>query len=98
MRLSFAAFASTKLPSTDKCWPCTQPHFHTLPNDLLEQLLKQLRLLKPSVPVLGERGVMRDLLIESEAGEPPPRQVHAQLFHQPALTGDAVEIPDQQNA
>jgi hypothetical protein len=52
-----------------------QPHFHTLPNDLLEQLLKQLRLLKPSVPVLGERGVMWNLLIETEAGEPPPRQM-----------------------
>jgi len=25
MRLSFAAFASTKLPSTDRCWPCTNP-------------------------------------------------------------------------
>ena len=58
-----------------------QPHFHTLPNDLLEQLLKQLRFLKPSVPVLGERGVMWNLLIETEAGEPPPRQMHAQFFH-----------------
>jgi hypothetical protein len=25
MRLSFAAFASTKLASTDSCWPCTNP-------------------------------------------------------------------------
>src|SRR5436305_1742298 len=54
-----------------------QPHFHTLPNDLLEQLLKQLRLLKPSVPVLREGGVMRDLLIETQAREPAPRQVRA---------------------
>src|SRR5205823_9990338 len=58
-----------------------QPHFHTLPNDLLEQLLKQLRLLKPSVPVLREGGVMRDLLIETQAREPAPRQAHAQLLH-----------------
>ena len=25
IRLSLAAFASTKLPSTDRCWPCTSP-------------------------------------------------------------------------
>src|SRR5205823_11434771 len=25
MRLSLAAFASTKLPSTDRCFPCTSP-------------------------------------------------------------------------
>jgi hypothetical protein len=75
-----------------------QPHFHALAHDLLEQLLKQLRLLKPSVPVLGERRMMRDLLIEAEPGEPAPRQMHAQFLHQPALAGDAVQITDQQNA
>jgi hypothetical protein len=75
-----------------------QPHLHTLPHDLLEQLLEQLRFLKPPVPVLGERGMMRYLLIEPQPGEPPPRQVHAQFFHQLALAGNAVEIADQQNA
>jgi len=30
----------------------------------------------------GERGVMRDLLIETQTGEPAPRQVHAQFLHQ----------------
>jgi hypothetical protein len=48
-----------------------QPHFHTLPHDLLEQLLEQLRFLKAPVPVLGERRVMRNLLIEPQTGEPP---------------------------
>ena len=75
-----------------------QSHLHTLPHDLFEQLLEQFRLLKPSVPVLGERRVMRNLLIEPQPREPAPRQMHAQLFHQPSLTGDAVEITDQQNA
>src|SRR5205814_7015093 len=78
--------------------PLHQSHFHTLPNDLLEQLLKQLRLLKPSVPVLRERGVMWDFLIETQTREPAPRQVHAQFLHQFALTGDAVQIPNQQYA
>ena len=42
--------------------------------------------------------MMRDLLIEPQTGEPSPRQVHAQFFYQFALTGDAVQIADQQNA
>ena len=28
MRLAFAALASTKLPSTDRCLPCTNPTPH----------------------------------------------------------------------
>jgi hypothetical protein len=42
-----------------------QSHFHTLPHDLLKQLLEQLRLLKPSVPILRECGMVRNLLIEN---------------------------------
>jgi len=53
--------------------PLHQSHFHTLPHDLLEQLLEQFRFQKPSVPVLGKCGVMRNLLIEAQAGEPAPR-------------------------
>jgi hypothetical protein len=78
--------------------PSHQSHFHTLPHDLFEQLLKQLRFLKPSMPVFRERGVMRDFLIETQAREPAPRQVHAQFLHQLALTGDAVQVADQQDA
>ena len=50
------------------------------------------------MPVLRERGVMRNLLIEAETGEPAPGQMHAQLFHQLAFTGDAVQIANQQYA
>jgi hypothetical protein len=28
------------------------------------------------MPVLGKRGVMRNLLIEVQSGEPTPRQMH----------------------
>jgi hypothetical protein len=49
-----------------------QVHFHALPHDLLKQLLEQLRFLEAAVAVLGERGVMRNLLIETQTGEPPP--------------------------
>src|SRR5262252_2532878 len=41
-----------------------QPHFHALSYDLFKQLLEQPRLLKPSVPVLGERRMVGNLLIE----------------------------------
>jgi hypothetical protein len=41
---------------------------------------------------------MRNLLIETQTGEPAPRQMHAQLFHQLALAGNAVQIANQQNA
>src|ERR1700745_2912730 len=78
--------------------PLHQSHFHTLPHHLFEQLLKQLRFLKPSVPVFRERGMMRYLLIEAQSGEPAPCQVHAQFLYQLPLTGDAVQVADQQNA
>ena len=67
-----------------------QSHFHTLAHDLFKQLLEQLRFLKPPMTVLGESRVMRDLLIETQTGEPAPGQVHAQFFHQLALAADAV--------
>src|SRR6202521_2231525 len=75
-----------------------QSHFHTLQHDLLKQLLEQLRFLKPSMPVFRERGVMRDLLIEAQTGEPAPRQVPAQFLHQLPLAGNAIQVADQQNA
>ena len=78
--------------------PLHQSYLHTLPHDLLKQLLEQLRCLKPSVPVFGERGMMRDLLIETQTREPAPGQMHAQFLHQLALAGDAVQIANQQNA
>jgi hypothetical protein len=48
----------------------------------LKQLLEQLRLLEPTVPILRERGVMRDLLIEAQAGKPAPGEMHSQFLDQ----------------
>ena len=42
--------------------------------------------------------MMWDLLIETQSRELAPSQVHAQFFHQLALTSDAVQIANQQNA
>src|SRR6201988_2398022 len=48
--------------------------------------------------VLGKRGVMGNLLIETESSKPAPGQMHLQFLDQLALAGDAIEIADQQNA
>ncbi len=50
------------------------------------------------MPVFRKRGVMWDLLIETQTGEPAPRQMHAQFLHQLPLAGDAIQIADQENA
>jgi len=75
-----------------------QSRFQTACHDLLKQLLKQLRLLETTVTILGERGVVRNLLVEPQSRKPAPRQMHAQFLHQLALTGNAVQIADQQDA
>ena len=75
-----------------------QASFHATGDDLLKDLLKQIRFLESSMPVLGKRGVMRNLLIEAQSGEPSPRQMHAQLFHQFPFARDPVEVADQQHA
>src|SRR5438132_3262740 len=40
---------------------------------------------------------MENILLKPQPGEPAPRQVHAQFFQQLPLTGDAVDIPQQQD-
>jgi hypothetical protein len=50
------------------------------------------------VPILRERGVMRDLLIEAQSGKPTARHMHAQFLDQLALAGDAVRIADEEDA
>ena len=48
--------------------------------------------------ILRKRGVMWNLLIETETCEPAPRQMHAQFLNQLALAADAIQIANQQNA
>ena len=47
--------------------------------------------------VLRKRGVVRNLLIETETCEPPPRQMHAQFLNKFALAADPLQIADQHN-
>jgi hypothetical protein len=58
-------------------------------------LLERLRLLKASVTILRKRGVMRNLLIETETCKPAPCQMHAQFLDKLALAADAGQIADQ---
>ena len=78
-------------------FPFDQTDFRAAVHDLFKELLKQVRFLEAAMTILGKRGVMRNFLIEAEPGEPPPSEMHAQLFDQFALAGDAIQIPDQQN-
>jgi len=73
-----------------------QPGLYSAGDNLLKELLKQIRFLKSSMPVLGKRRVVRNFLVEAESREPAPRQMHAQLFRQFPLARDAVQIADQQ--
>jgi hypothetical protein len=41
---------------------------------------------------------VRNLLIETQAGKPAAGQMHAQLLHQLAFIGDAMQVADQQDA
>src|SRR6476620_4105596 len=75
-----------------------QSSLYAAADDLLKDLLKQIRFLESTMPVLGKRGVMRNLLIEAQSGEPAPCQMHTQLFHQSPFARDPVEIADQQQA
>ena len=54
-----------------------QSRLYAAGDDLLKDLLKQIRFLESSMPVLGKRRVVRDLLIEAQSGKPTPRQMHA---------------------
>src|SRR6201993_1946246 len=75
-----------------------QSGFPAAIHDLFKELLKEVRLLKASMTVLGKRRVMGNLLIEAESGKPAPGQMHLQFLDQLALAGDTIEIADQQDA
>src|SRR5215469_10819717 len=70
-----------------KMRPLHQSHFHALPHDPLKQLLEQLRLRKPSMAVVRERGMVWVLFDRN----PGPRNVakpdESAAFHQLALLG-----------
>jgi len=75
-----------------------QSGLQTARYDLFKPLLEHVRLLKTPLKILGKRGVVRDLLIEAQAGKPAPGQMHAQFFDQFALAGDAIQIANPQDA
>jgi hypothetical protein len=98
MRLNRLAFAGNKAALHGQVLALDEPSFHATVHDLFKELLKEVRLLKASMTVLGKRGVMGNLLIEAESGKPAPGQMHLQFLDQLALAGDAIEIADQQDA
>jgi hypothetical protein len=87
-----AALGSTKLPSTDNLFPWSSPLSRQRATN---NCSKSFYSWKTLVAILRERGMMRDVLIESDADKLAPPQMHAQLLDQLALAGDAIEIADQ---
>ena len=82
------ALASIKLPSTERCSPCTRPA--ATPRDttsyyLLKEMLKQIRSGKTTFLILREGGVVRNLVVETKSGEPAPCQMHMRFFDELAL-------------
>ena len=74
-----------------------QTFFDAPRNSRLEKVAQQFALAEASMPVLGERRVIRDTLIQIEAAEPSICQVQMHLFAQPSLRADAEAIADQQH-
>jgi len=58
-----------------------------------EYVSKYAGLAKPSMSILGKCRVVRELLLETEPGEPTIGQVHSDLFQQTTLAANAVDPP-----
>jgi hypothetical protein len=58
---------------------------HTVRNDTLEEVPKDLALPKAVQPVLGKRGMMRNLVIVVESAEPTISQIQFDFLRQPAF-------------
>jgi hypothetical protein len=48
--------------------------------------------------VLGKRGVVGNLLVKTQTGEPTISQMHPYFFHQTPFAGDPIKIADHQQA
>ncbi len=65
--------------------------------DLLEELPGDLLLEKP-LPVLGERGRMPDLIINSQPHEPSEEEIIVELLHEHPFAPDTVEHLQEQSS
>src|SRR5689334_17169527 len=60
-------------------------------------MAKRLALAEPAVPILGERGVIWNPVLQPQATEPAVGQVQMNLLAQPALGADAKAIADHKH-
>jgi hypothetical protein len=75
-----------------------QAHGHAAPDNLLKDFLKDARLPKAPVAVLGKGRVIGNLLLKAQSSEPTVGKMHPHFVHQAPLAGDPVQIADQQQA
>ena len=71
---------------------------HTATDDLFEQPAEQIALAETAVAVLGEGRAFGHVAIQPKPAEPAVGEVEVDLFAQPRLGADPVEIADQQHA
>src|SRR5882762_6271453 len=98
MRLPLLALASTKLPSNDGLSPSTSlasKQRATISSNSCSNSFDSWNRPCRFLENVEWCGIS---LIEAQTGKPAPGQMHAQLLHQLAFAGDAVQIADQQDA
>jgi hypothetical protein len=66
--------------------------------DGLEQVSERIAVAEAAVSVLGEGGVLRHGVLQSQAAEPAVRQVQVHFVAQPALRTDAEAVADDEHA
>jgi hypothetical protein len=62
-----------------------------------EDMPERIAVANPTVPVLGEGGVVRHIAVEAEPAEPAIGQIEVHLFTEPPLGADAEAVADQQH-
>ena len=74
-----------------------KPGIHARPDHRLEQLSKDVAVTEAAMAIDRERRVVRHLVVEIEAAEPPIRKMKLDLLAQLALEADAIAVADDEH-
>ena len=80
-----------------KSFTSHQTFSHTTLQYQLKQMPKRITLTKPSMPVLGESGMVRHLAFQAQPAKPPLGQIKVHFLTQAPLRADAVAITNDQH-
>jgi hypothetical protein len=74
-----------------------QPFPHATLQDLLKHETQRVAVTETAMPVLGERRVVRYLILQAQPTEPAIRQVQVDFLAEPAFRPDAEAVADDQH-